>query len=86
MWTNDNRTRYTRKSDRYPSDLTDKEWQIVEAHLPVVGRTDRRREMLVNRRANLTRDRRPILTRGGVPVHRADRRHFNALPLAALLT
>lgn len=46
MWTNDNRTRYTRKSDRYPSDLTDKEWQIVEAHLPVVGRTDRRREML----------------------------------------
>jgi hypothetical protein len=42
--------------------------------------------MIVNRRANLTRDRRPILTRGGARLSEADQRGFNALPLAALLS
>jgi len=46
MWTRDNRGRYERKGCRYPSDLTDDEWAIVDPLLPVSGRTDRRRQML----------------------------------------
>jgi transposase len=33
MWTQENRARYERKG-RYPSDVTDEEWALVEAHLP----------------------------------------------------
>jgi transposase len=42
MWTEENRGRYERKGQRYPSDLTDEEWALVEAHLPPARRTDRR--------------------------------------------
>jgi transposase len=34
MWTDENRGRYERKSQRYPSDLSDEEWALVEPHLP----------------------------------------------------
>lgn len=34
MWTTDNRSRYDRSKFRYPSDLTDKEWQLVESLVP----------------------------------------------------
>ena len=30
MWTNKNRARYDRSKLRYPSDLTDEEWGLVE--------------------------------------------------------
>jgi hypothetical protein len=30
MWTNQNRARYDRNKLRYPSDLTDDEWGLVE--------------------------------------------------------
>ena len=30
MWTNENRGRYDRSRLRYPSDLTDDEWHLVE--------------------------------------------------------
>ena len=30
MWTNENRARYDRSNLRYPSDLTDDEWRLVE--------------------------------------------------------
>ncbi len=33
MWTQENRARYERKG-RYPSDVTDEEWVLVESHLP----------------------------------------------------
>ena len=33
MWTQENRARYERKG-RYPSDVSDEEWALVEAHLP----------------------------------------------------
>lgn len=33
MWTQENRARYERKG-RYPSDLTDEEWALVDPHLP----------------------------------------------------
>ena len=37
MWTNENRGRYDRSRLRYPSDLIDEEWSLVE-QLAVEGR------------------------------------------------
>ena len=34
MWTNESRARYDRSKLRYPSDLTDEEWQLVEPLIP----------------------------------------------------
>ena len=34
MWTAENRPRYNRDKLRYPSDLTDEEWALVEPHIP----------------------------------------------------
>lgn len=44
MWTDENRARYER-SGRYPSDLTNEEWALVEPHLPP-ERKVKRREVL----------------------------------------
>ena len=34
MWTSENRATYAHKTKRYPSDLTDDEWHLVEPYLP----------------------------------------------------
>ena len=34
MWTNENRGRYDRSQLRYPSDLTNEEWRLVEPLIP----------------------------------------------------
>jgi len=34
MWTSENRTRYERDKLRYPSDLTDEEWSLIEPLIP----------------------------------------------------
>ena len=34
MWTNDNRGRYDRSHLRYPSDLSDDEWRLIEPLIP----------------------------------------------------
>ena len=34
MWTSKNRARYDRSRLRYPSDLTDEEWRVVEPLIP----------------------------------------------------
>jgi transposase len=34
MWTTQNRSRYDRSKLRYPSDLTDEEWKLVEPSHP----------------------------------------------------
>ena len=34
MWTIENRARYDRSRLRYPSDLTDEEWALIEPHIP----------------------------------------------------
>jgi len=34
MWTSKNRARYNRSKLRYPSDLTDEEWELVEPLIP----------------------------------------------------
>ena len=38
MWTNENRTLYDRRQLRYPSDLTDEEWALVEPMIPPAKR------------------------------------------------
>ena len=34
MWTTENRARYDRNHLRYPSDVTDAEWALIEPCLP----------------------------------------------------
>ena len=34
MWTSENRRRYDRSKLRYPSDLTEEEWRLVEPLIP----------------------------------------------------
>ena len=34
MWTSENRAAYDRSTSRYPSDVTDEEWALIEPHLP----------------------------------------------------
>ena len=38
MWTTENRGRYDRDRLRYPSDLTDEEWKLVEPLIPPAKR------------------------------------------------
>lgn len=38
MWTNENRGRYDRSQLRYPSDLTNEEWRLVEPLIPPAKR------------------------------------------------
>ena len=43
MWTSENRGRYERSRLRYPSDLTDAEWALVEPLIPPAKRGGNRR-------------------------------------------
>ena len=45
MWTAENRGNYERSAARYPSDVTDEEWALIEPHLPP-ERNRSRREIL----------------------------------------
>jgi len=47
MWTTQNRARYDRSKLRYPSDLTDAEWAIVEPMIPPAKSGGRRRTVNV---------------------------------------
>jgi len=42
MWTAKSRAQYERQGLRYPSDLTDEEWALIEPHLGPRRRVDRR--------------------------------------------
>ena len=48
MWTAKNRGRYDRSALRYPSDLTDEEWVLVE---PLIQPAKARRQQAPRRRA-----------------------------------
>ena len=52
MWTIENRPRYDRDKQRYPSDLTDEEWAHVEPLIPPAKRGGRRREVKVREVVN----------------------------------
>lgn len=45
MWTIEHRQRYERKDLRYPSDLTDAEWALIEPLIPPAKRGGRPREV-----------------------------------------
>ena len=45
MWTAENRPRYNRDTLRYPSDLTNEEWALVEPLIPPAKRGGRRRSV-----------------------------------------
>ncbi len=45
MWTKENRARYDRSRLRYPSDLTDEEWALIEPHIPPAKRGGNRRHV-----------------------------------------
>jgi len=47
MWTARNRGRYDRSRLRYPSDLTDEEWALVEPRIPPAKRGGNRRHVEV---------------------------------------
>ena len=47
MWTIENRPRYDRTGLRYPSDLTDAEWDLVKRRIPRAKRGGRKREVVV---------------------------------------
>ena len=48
MWTSKNRARYDRSKLRYPSDLTDDEWGLVEPPIPP-GKTGGGRRTVIMR-------------------------------------
>jgi putative transposase len=52
MWTTDNRVRYDRDKLRYPSDLTDAEWALVEPLIPPAKHGGRDREVAVREVVN----------------------------------
>ena len=52
MWTTENRPRYNRDRLRYPSDLTDEEWALVEPLIAPAKRGGRRRTVVVREVVN----------------------------------
>ena len=52
MWTTENRSRYDRSELRYPSDLTDDEWSLVEPLIPRATRGGNKRTVDVREVVN----------------------------------
>ena len=52
MWTTENRPRYNRDKLRYPSDLTDEEWALVEPQIPPAKHGGRHRTVVVREVVN----------------------------------
>jgi transposase len=47
MWTSNNRARYDRSGLRYPSDLTDEEWAVIEPMIPPAKKGGNKRTVVV---------------------------------------
>ena len=52
MWTNENRARYDRSKLRYPSDLTDAEWKLIEPLIPPAKRGGDKRTVVMREVVN----------------------------------
>lgn len=63
VWTAQNRNRYDRRGQRYPSDLTNEEWIVLEPLLPVPQGTGRPRRHLLREIMNGIR----YVLRYGIP-------------------
>ena len=46
MWTPTTRKKHNRKANRYQTDVADKEWRVIEPHLPAANSTGRPRAWL----------------------------------------
>ena len=63
VWTDENRPRYDRRGQRYPSDLTNEEWAVLEPLLPVAAGQGRPRTHVLREVMNGIR----YVQRYGVP-------------------
>ena len=70
MWTTENRERYDRSRLRYPSDLTDEEWNLVEPLIPP-GKPGGGKRRVVMREVVNGAD---VYFEHGLPVGRASKR------------
>ena len=52
MWTSENRARYDRGGLRYPSDLTDEEWRLIEPGIPPAKRGGNKRTVTLREVVN----------------------------------
>jgi hypothetical protein len=52
MWTSENRARYDRGLLRYPSDLTDEEWRLIEPGIPPAKRGGNERTVTLREAVN----------------------------------
>ena len=52
MWTNENRSLYDRRMLRYPSDLTDEEWALIELLIPPAKRGGGKRTVVMREVVN----------------------------------
>src|SRR5690242_19325503 len=52
MWTSENRARYDRSRLRYPSDLTDEEWRLIEPGIPPAKRGGNKRTVTLREVVN----------------------------------
>ena len=52
MWTTENRPRYNRDRLRYPSDLTDEEWTVIDPLIPPAKHGGRRRTVVMREVVN----------------------------------
>jgi transposase len=52
MWTKENRGRYDRSQLRYPSDLTDEEWKLIEPLIPPGKRGGSKRTVVMREVVN----------------------------------
>src|SRR5277367_1183506 len=52
MWTSENRARYDRGLLRYPSDLTDEEWRLIESGIPPAKRGGNKRTVTLREVVN----------------------------------
>jgi transposase len=52
MWTNENRSFYDRSKLRYPSDLTDEEWALIEPMIPPAKRGGGKRTVVMREVVN----------------------------------
>jgi len=52
MWTNENRHHYDRGKLRYPSDLTDDEWALIEPEIPPAKRGGGKRTVIMREAVN----------------------------------
>ena len=64
MWTAENRARYQRDHLRYPSDLTDEEWQLVEPLIPPAKRGGRKRTVDIREVLNVVMYSSPPVANG----------------------